>query len=314
MTGTVVVAGAAGFVGRRIVAALARRGSAVRGLVRPGGGSTLRHRNVVEVPLHGYDDAAIGAAIGAGPIDGIINLAAYGVHPAARDPLAMQSINVDLAAGLVRAAAHVGAVVVQAGSSAEYARPLHDHPLIETDALESGKLYGASKAAGGLLALATAVSLAVPMRHLRLFNVYGPGEADHRLIPTLVAHHAAGTRAALSEGRQRRDFLFVDDCVDGLLRAFDRLRSGATDGARALNLCTGIATTVRDFVDHVARVLRSDRALLGFGDVPMRPDEVPVLVGDPTAMAFDLDWRPHYGPTAGIAATLGGGEAMSSHD
>lgn len=304
MTKMVLVAGASGFVGRRLVKRLIERNFSVIALVRRHNPALVEGPELSVVKVDGFSDEVLVKSVGATPVSGIFNLAAYGVDPRDRNPVLMQDANVDLAAGLVRLAAHHGAVVVQTGSSAEYAAPLSRSPVSEEAVLETSKIYGASKAAGGLLALATAHALQVPMRHLRLFNIYGPGEVAHRLIPTLRSYAHAGRRVPLSAGLQYRDFVYVDDCVDGLMHAFKRLLDGAIAGAKAVNLCTGQATTVRTFAEKVAEQMGIASNQLGFGDIPLRPDDVPFIVGDPTLMAFDLDWRPSYGLDQGIAATL----------
>jgi nucleoside-diphosphate-sugar epimerase len=304
VTKTVLVAGASGFVGRRLVKRLIESGFSVIALVRRQNGALAQGRGLTVIEIDRVCDEALLKAVGPAEVDGIFNLAAYGVDPSDRSPVLMQEANVDLAAGLVRLAAHYGAVFVQSGSSAEYAASLSKTLVSEKAALETSKLYGASKAAGGILALATADALQVPMRHLRLFNIYGPGELSHRLIPTLRSYGCAGRRVPLSVGLQSRDFVYVDDCVDGLMRAFARLSNGTAIGAKALNLCTGQATTVRIFAEKVALQMGIRGDQLGFGDIPLRPDDVPFIVGDPTLMAFDLDWQPRYGLDQGIAATL----------
>jgi nucleoside-diphosphate-sugar epimerase len=250
------------------------------------------------------DEATVRSAVRAVAPSLIVHLAAYGVSPQDRDPLAMQRVNVDLAAAIVRAAADCGAAVVSAGSCAEYAQPNELKRLSEDAPLEHAKLYGSSKAAGGLLALATAAALGVPMRHLRLFNVYGPGEASHRLIPSLVAQRGTGRRVSLSSGSQIRDFIHVDDVTTGIATAGRRLQAGIIKGSKVLNLCTGVGTSVRDFATLVAEACGIALDNLGFGDLPMRADEIPHLVGDPDEMAFDLDWRATYGPAAGVKATV----------
>ncbi|PZU91918.1 MAG: hypothetical protein DI527_11020 [Chelatococcus sp.] len=303
MLGTVLVTGASGFIGRHVARSCRARGSETVVLRRSGSTSAVVHGGrIVEVALD--DEVALRSAVRTIKPSVMIHLAAYGVSPQDRDPYVMQRVNVDLGAALVRAAADCGSVFVSAGSCAEYAEPRRRERLDETSPLESGKLYGSSKAAGGLLSLAIATALAVPMRHLRLFNVYGPGEAAHRLLPSLASERATGRRVRLSAGLQVRDFIHVEDVAEGMLVAAERLISGTAKGATPLNLCTGVGTSVRDLVTLAAQALAIAPENLGFGDLPMRPDEIPYLVGQPDKMTFDLGWRPAYGPAAGVEATI----------
>lgn len=305
MPETVLLTGASGFVGRHLAERCLSLAHETLALTRPGRAQAAP-AGIRAITVDFSDEMSLARAIEAARPTVIIHLAAYGVAPQDRDPVAMQRINVDLGAAIVRAAAACGAVMVSAGSCAEYAEPADDKRLGENAPLETGKLYGSSKAAGGLLALATATALGVPMRHLRLFNVYGPGEAPHRLLPSLIAERASDRRIRLSAGLQIRDFIYVADVADGLLNAATRLRSGAIAGAAALNLCTGTGTSVRDLVGLAAQALGITTDRLGFGDLAMRPDEIPCLIGNPDKMTFDLDWRPAYGPAAGIKAMIEG--------
>ncbi|MCU4181259.1 NAD-dependent epimerase/dehydratase family protein [Bosea sp. BH3] len=299
----VLITGASGFIGRHLARHCRTFADETWALTRPGRGSALpAELRAAEADLE--DEASLRSAIHAVAPSLIMHLAAYGVAPQDRDPLAMQRVNVDLGAAIVRAAAGCGAAVVSAGSCAEYAQPDEPKRLSEQAPLEHEKLYGSSKAAGGLLALGTAAALGVPMRHLRLFNVYGPGEAPHRLIPSLVAQRGSGRRVSLSAGSQIRDFIHVDDATAGIAIAGRRLQAGTIRGSKALNLCTGVGTTVRDLATLAAEACGVALDNLGFGDLPMRADEIPYLVGDPDEMAFDLDWRATYGPAAGVKATV----------
>jgi nucleoside-diphosphate-sugar epimerase len=304
LTGTVIVVGASGFVGRRLVARLIDRNYSVIAIVRRESAELQQSPLLTVFRAGELDEKFLERVSVYDQVRGIFNLAAYGVNPSDRDPALMQAVNVDMAAKLIHLAAKIGAVFIQTGSSAEYAATSIGSLVTEQAALESTKIYGASKAAGGIMSIATAHALNVPMRHMRLFNVYGPGEMSHRLIPTLRSCARGQTRVPLSDGFQQRDFIFVDDCVEGLLQAFVRLSERAITGAKAVNLCTGHAITVRDFAKKVAERIGLSADQLGFGDIPLRPDDVPFIVGDRALMEFDLAWRPRYSLDQGIAATL----------
>ena len=70
------------------------------------------------------------------------------------------------------------------------------------------------------------------------------------------------------------------------------------------NVATGKGHTVREFAEMTARYSGASQHLLGFGDLPMRPDEIEWLVGDPTAMNTQTGWSCRYDLAAGIAASL----------
>lgn len=295
-----LVIGAGGFIGPHVVKKLHEAGWVVLAAMR----KPARLEHAETLVLGGVDEASLTTAVRGQPLSAIINLAGYGVDPAQRDPVKMQVTNVDFTAAIVRFASSIRAAVVIAGSCAEYARPKNEALLDEAASLETCKLYGASKAAGGLLAMATASALNVPMRHLRLFNIYGPGEAAHRLFPSLHAAKGQTARVALSEGNQMRDFVFVGDVAETMLRYVEALSTGQLSGAGAVNVSTGAGTSVRRFAEIAARRIGLAPSQLGFGDYAMRPDEIPFLLGSSDRLSGELGWSPEHDVESGLAATV----------
>ena len=305
MTTKVLVTGATGFVGRHLVRhladdsaceviALSRRDTSM-----PAG---VTMQSIADASPHDLD--AWTAIVAQARPDAIVHLAAAGVSPDQRDALQLVATNTVWPATLLAAASACGVkVAIIAGSSAEYARSRADTPLAENAPLESDRLYGASKAAGGLLALSVAASLGMRVAVLRLFNVYGSGEAPHRLVPS-IADAARDLRPiALSAGTQVRDFVAIDDACDAIAIALAGLTRG--DLARgAYNVCSGIGTSVATFASTAVHALGADPALLRFGALPMRPDDLPWLVGDPTRFTSATGWRPRLDLAAGVARAL----------
>ncbi len=170
--------------------------------------------------------------------------------------------------------------------------------------MEATKIYGASKAAGGIVARALAESSGVRLRLLRFFKVYGAGEAAHRLLPSLVAGLSRGERVPLSDGTQVRDFIHVDDVVEACFNADDDMLLPSRDLTAAWNVCTGVGHSVETFAALVAQAMGVRVELLGFGELPMRADDEPYLVGDGERMFRELGWRPKRDLDAGIRAAV----------
>jgi nucleoside-diphosphate-sugar epimerase len=189
-----------------------------------------------------------------------------------------------------------GLHLVHAGSALEYgsiADPLvEDMPRMPETAYGNTKWAGtqivARAAAGGLRA-ATAC----------LFTIYGPGEHSDRLLPSLMETARSQKRLSLTSGAQKRDFTFIEDAAEGLLRL------GLADPPEGsiVNIATGRLTSVRQFAETASGVLGFDRALLGFGDVPTRPGESfhgPVVIGRLERL---LGWKPETLVADGIRRT-----------
>jgi nucleoside-diphosphate-sugar epimerase len=262
------------------------------------------HGRVERVDCDDWTLKGLDHAIRARSFGCLQHLAAYGVHPADRDDGLMRRINVDLAADLVQLCQMHDACMVMAGSSAEYRQPVSRKPLTETSPLEDKKLYGASKATGALKACALAAKLGVRLSVLRLFNVYGPGEAPHRLLPHLVAGLRSGTRIPLSPGLQVRDFVYVDDVIEAFLSVSTHLQSNPSPAAAIFNVGTGVGHTVREFAELVARASGKGSELLGFGDRPMRADEMPWLVSDINRIRSAIGWTAQHDLVSGVNSAI----------
>ena len=300
---SVLVTGGTGFLGRVLSRKVAVAGGALTQLVRKAdGGLAGRQVELARWTADGIRETLKGAEF-----DYVFHLAAYGVHPGARDAGTMMDVNVGVSHALAEVVLAKRALV-QAGSSAEYGVKAPGRRLREDDPLETSKLYGASKAAGMLAASAVAASRGQTFVGARLFQFFGAGESAHRLLPSLVTKLREGRRVALSPGTQVRDFLHVSDVADGLMALAE---AGAERrGQTIVNLCSGVETSVRSFGEGVADAMGVSRNLLGFGDLEFRPDDVMQVIGDPEKLNAMTEWRAKLSVEEGIAMALedlGGG-------
>ncbi|MBB3225851.1 GDP-4-dehydro-6-deoxy-D-mannose reductase [Luteibacter sp. Sphag1AF] len=284
----VLLTGASGFIGRRLLDHLRRAGVDVTVVGR----NAIAHADVTCHTVATLDAEHLASLPAHLSFDAVIHLAAAGVHPSDRDMDRLVQVNGHLPADLLRFAQQRGArAFVMTGSNAEYAAAGQQN-VAEDSPLESLKAYGATKAAGAILAVAAGVAAGITAVNLRLFNVFGPGEAPHRLLPSLVSRLERGEAVPLSEGTQLRDFIHVDDACRAVVTALDATLTGVLTSGH-YNVCSGTGTSVRDFALAVAAAVGSDAAALHFGELPMRPDDLPRVVGDPEKFASVTGWRPH---------------------
>lgn len=298
----VLVTGASGFIGVHLVSRLLSEGSRVTVLARSSSAlPTEWHDRVSVVACDDFSERGLRRLLRA-PVDTVFHLAAYGVRPNQRDIREMIAINVEFPATLVRLCAEWSARMIMTGTFSEYASPSSGDLLTEASPLEQGKLYGSSKAAGGLMASAVANSIGTRFRLLRLFKVYGAGEASHRLLAALVHGLAKHKRVAISAGTQVLDFVYIDDVIEAMLRADTHCREEG--GIATWNVATGCAHSVREFAEGVATAMHADPSLLGFGAIDMRKDDEPWLVGSPRLLRSELGWQPSIGLDEGIDAAV----------
>lgn len=294
MTRRVLVAGGTGLVGSALVSLLRARGDRISVLTRfPSRVPPL----VDAIALERWHPEAVETALDGLGFDLLFNLAAYGVDPADNDPREALVVNCEVARRLVSIAARAQARLVHVGSVFEYAPWPHRYSIPEDAPLETGLAYGTTKAQGSLAVLATARQIGSPVLVARLFGVYGASERPHRLLPSLLSALMTNRRVPLSTGEQVRDVMHVDDAAEGLVALAEIVASASSD---IVNLCTGEPTSVRDLATLTADIVGAPRSLLGFGDIPARPQDASWLVGD-TSRLFSLSkWRPRLTLRSGL--------------
>jgi nucleoside-diphosphate-sugar epimerase len=159
-------------------------------------------------------------------------------------------------------------------------------------------VYGAAKLAGGLLARAAATRLETC--HVRLFSVYGPGEDERRLVPSVARALLAGTPIELTPGEQVRDFVYVDDVTAALeLAAFEPRAAG-----EVVNAGTGRETRVRELCLLLARAAGVETDLLRFGARPYASGERFSWRAGVDHAASVLGWRAETTLEDGLRLTL----------
>ncbi len=168
-----------------------------------------------------------------------------------------------------------------------------DHPL---------QLYAATKRANELMAHAYAHLFALPCTGLRFFTVYGPwGRPDMALMLFADAIMAGRPIQLFNEGRHSRDFTYVADIVDGVIRASDRPAlpdpafdpfdpDPATSDApfRVYNIGNGTRVDLAAYVDALEAAL-GRTAIREYA--PMQPGDVPDTWADTSRLAAATGWR-----------------------
>jgi nucleoside-diphosphate-sugar epimerase len=297
-----LVTGATGFVGVHLVTRLLSDGRHVTVLARSSSVPPEEWRDRVRViTCDEFSEKNLRKLLDR-PFEAIFHLAAYGVKPNQRDVDEIVRINMEMPAALARLCGEWRARMVMTGTFSEYRSPSSREAVLEDSPLEQGKLYGSSKAAGGLMAGAIAQSGGAGFRLLRLFKVYGAGEAPHRLLPALVSGLDRHEPVAISAGTQVLDFVYIDDVIEAMVRADAHCREKG--GIATWNVATGRAHSVREFAEQVASAMNADASLLDFGAVAMRKDDEPWLVGSPDRLRSELGWQPSIGLEDGVRAAV----------
>jgi UDP-glucuronate 4-epimerase len=236
----ILVTGSAGFIGSALTLRLLERGDTVVGIDNHNAyydpalkearlARFAEHPNYTHLRIDLADRQVIEAAFVTHKPQCVVNLAAQaGVRYSMDNPLAYIDSNIVGFAHILEGCRHHGIKhLVYASSSSVYgantAMPFSahqnvDHPL---------SLYAASKKTNELLAHTYSHLYGLPTTGLRFFTVYGPwGRPDMALFKFTKAILAGEPIQVFNHGKHRRDFTFVDDIVEGVIRTLDRPAPG----------------------------------------------------------------------------------------
>lgn len=262
---------------------------------------SIRGNQVVEAAAN--DAVEIQRALAGVRPDIVINLAGGGIKPGERTAVNLSDGNRRLTLNLLKGCVETQPkLFIQAGSWSEYSAGTDRQPIAEHHPLTTKPGYGAAKTAATTEGSTAARNLGLPFVALRLFNVYGPGEAPLRLIPFIIDHLNRHMDVPLTLGDQVRDFIFIDDVVSAFIEA---AHSVTLSPGSVYNICTGEPASVRQVAEGVAKALKRPTSSLHFGDLPSRADEPNWVVGDGRKFRSATNWSPKTILDQGIIKMVG---------
>ena len=131
----------------------------------------------------------------------------------------------------------------------------------------------------------------------RIFYLYGPHEHPARLVASVVCSLLKGRPARCSDGRQIRDFLYVEDVADALVALLE------SEAAGPVNVASGNPVSVRDMVCRIAdQIGRED--LVRLGAIPTPKTDPPQLTADVNRLSRVVGWSPNYSLQQGLEKTV----------
>ena len=320
---TVLVTGAAGFIGAAVAAHLLARGEAVVGIddLNPYYDPRLKRDRLARlaamradftfVAADFADLAALSAALAGRAIDRIVHLGAQaGVGHSLREPHSYMRSNLVGHLNILETARATPGLhhLVYASSSSVYGGNAKLPFSVDDRVDRPVSLYAATKKADELLSESYAHLYRIPQTGLRFFTVYGPwGRPDMAMWLFTDAVLAGRPIRLFNDGRMRRDFTYIDDIVAGLVAALDR--PPADDGA--VKPGGSVAPhTIYNIGNHrseeLLRVVALIEAATGRSAervlLPMQPGDVPETFADIDAIARDLGYAPTTSIDAGVPA------------
>ena len=321
----VMVTGAAGFIGSALSLRLLQRGDEVVGVdnlndyydvnLKKDRLSRLGSSNDFQFQLIDIvDREAMSALFSSNEFDAVVNLAAQaGVRYSIENPFAYIDTNLVGFGNILEGCRHheVGHLVYASSSSvygSNTAMPfsIHDnvdHPL---------SLYGATKKANELMAHTYSNLYDLPTTGLRFFTVYGPwGRPDMALFKFTRAMLAGESIPVFNYGKHRRDFTYIDDIVEGVVRVLgrpatsnpkwsgDNPDSGSSLAPwRVYNIGNNSPIELMDYIGALEKALdvKADMEFL-----PLQPGDVPDTYADVEDLVSEFNYKPATSVETGVS-------------
>jgi UDP-glucuronate 4-epimerase len=320
----ILVTGAAGFIGSAISIALLSRGDTVIGIDNHNDyydpklkearlNRHLNHPNYIHIRMDIENQESVKLLFNDYQFDCVVNLAAQaGVRYSIENPLAYINTNILGFANILEGCRNqqVGHLVYASsssvyGSNTSMPFSIHDnvdHPI---------SLYAASKKSNELMAHTYSSLYHLPTTGLRFFTVYGPwGRPDMALFKFTKAILANKKIPVFNYGKHRRDFTYIDDIVEGVIRVIDRPAkpnidwnsdypdSGSSKAPwRLYNIGNNSPVELMDYICAIEEALhlKANMELL-----PLQPGDVPDTFANVDDLVKDINYKPSMSIEIGV--------------
>ena len=289
---TVLVTGAAGFLGRHLLNVIENSPHAPNRIIALDSRLRPPAENITQINCDITDSNTTAEIIRETRPDGIIHLAGTAVA----DPLTCFNVNTRAAANLLDAAAQLANPprVIIIGTAAQYGITAGDNVIVDENfPLNPLTPYALSKTMQEQWALHYARTGKVPLCCVRIFNIIGPGQSPD-LVPAAFLQQLADVLAGRAEEicvgntTTERDFTDVRDITEALWKL---LTTDSDTNEQVFNLASGRAVKIADLLD-ACRALADREIPVRHDPVRLKAADVPVIVGNNEKLRNTIDWTP----------------------
>ena len=304
---TVVVTGAAGFIGSHLVERLVVEGANVRALVHYNALGSVGWLDATGA--RDYIDIVAGDITDRDSVSNTLRGASVVFHLAAliaipysyRAPASYVNTNIKGTLNVVQSSLEAGVDRVVHTSTSEVYGTARYTPIDEKHPLQGQSPYSASKIGADKLVEAFHCSYELPVVTIRPFNTYGPRQSARAVIPTIISQCLNGPQVKLGELHPTRDLNYVDNTVDGFIAA--ALCEGGA--GRTINLGSGAEISIGDLARKIARLMSVDVVIESERErIRPKQSEVGQLLADNTLAGDLLGWSPRVGLDEGLRKTI----------
>jgi len=218
-----------------------------------------------------------------------------------KEPLTTHEVNVAGTLNLLEEARANDSTFLYASSCAVYGTPKRI-PIREEDVAKPLSPYGASKLAAEAYCLAYNETYGLKTVCLRYFNVYGPRQtySPYAGVITIFINRALKGEPPViyGDGRQTRDFIYVDDVVVASILAATCNKAHG----RVLNVGTGVETSINSLASKIKRILGTENLKITYG--PAQKGEIRRSAADISRMMELLGYKPRTSLDQGLLRTI----------
>jgi UDP-glucuronate 4-epimerase len=303
---TILVTGGAGFIGSHVIERLLAEGSRVVGLdnfdsfydpavKRANLASALKHSNFRLIEGDIRDESTLAGLFREERIEAVFHAAARaGVRPSIQDPVLYYDVNVHGTTRLLEAARSAEVKNFVFASSSSVYGVANRTPFLEEDPADFPiSPYAATKRAGELLCYTYHHLYGLPVTCLRFFTVYGPRQRPEMAIHKFTRLIDAGRPVPVfGDGSSRRDFTYISDAVQGVVRAL-----ATPQPYEILNIGESQTTQIRDLVAKIETALGKKAQIQV---MPLQAGDVPLTFADVSKAKRLLGYEPRTSIEEGL--------------
>ena len=300
----ILITGATGFIGKELIAELKGKYE-IHTLERYVTGRYSLDNNTINHYANLTDYSAVKNIIREVKPDYVIHLAAISaVSFSYEHPIEVSEVDyigsVNLAEACYKEAPDFKQFIF-AGTSEEYGMTLQDttHKLTESSPLIPNSPYAVAKVAFDNYLNYMGMAYHFPYTILRPFNTYGRKDNKHFFIERTVTQMLTQNKVYLGDPSTVRDWIYVDDHVDGYLKALGNEEAVGN----AINLCTGKGYTTKETAELIAK-LTDFKGEIVWHSTPPRPLDAKILIGDNSKAKKILNWVPERALEDGLKKTI----------
>ena len=188
---------------------------------------------------------------------------------------------------------------VQMGSSVEYGNlisPQEENAKCEPKLVKS--IYGKAKLLSSIHLMNLFRKKKFPATILRLYLAYGPKQDINRFLPIVIKGCIKNEKFPCSKGNQLRDFVYVDDVIDAILKSLTNKNAKG----QIINIASGKPRKIRNIIEHVKKI--SKGGYPQFGKIKLRKDEIPKLYPNIQKAEKTINWKPKISFKKGLKLTV----------